>query len=115
MLSEKFLEELHKPETKGFLWALYEIDANDGVVARKRRKKVLRAATNANLDLLIDCLSAINDGLIKVKLSHFHAFKRARKMKHFSRYFENESDVKALKKQSKRDKVDVLYKVCSRT
>lgn len=61
MLSEAFLGELHKPDSKGFLWALYSIESKGGDSARARKKKVLRAATAANLDLLIDCLFAIRD------------------------------------------------------
>lgn len=110
MFPKSFIAELHKPDSKGFLWALYSIDpaSASGTAERSRRKKVLKAATSENLNLLIDCLHFIAQGCVVIKKIHFEKLKKGRKLPHFQKYFDEEREVNKLKGGTKSEKIRVL-------
>lgn len=111
MFPKTFIAELHKPDSKGFLWALYSINLGTAAAERSRRKKVLKAATSDNLNLLIDCLYFIAQGHIIIKKSHFETLKKGRKLPHLQKFFDEESEVNKLKRGTKSEKIRVLYHI----
>lgn len=67
MLPQEFLKNLQKEQTKGFLHYLCAVKDTNKKRERVRRKRILNAATNEELDTLVDVLHFLALGLIPIK------------------------------------------------